>query len=352
MKIQSLQVLRAIAAWAVVYHHYMQLFYGFQSDGFLGLLFSIRGSLGVDMFFVLSGFIMFMTSTRASIDGWSFFLKRLFRVFPAYWFFTLILILFCLLMPNEFKFTDYTMGTLFSSLFFIPNENPSGIGVYPLLTVGWTLNYEVLFYTTLALCMFISKRRSVYLCAILLLAFPLLFIQASSVTLSVIKNPLMLQFLLGMSVGWFYLKFNPEGVKYKVVGGIMLLMSLIVISGVLGYGLMQKTIAATMVVTGFLLLNDLFNEDNKLVRFAVRLGDYSYSTYLSHVLVIGLYLYLFGNELNFLSEVAVLCAITITIHIVSSYSYQLVENSQTIINIRNVLINLKIKVKKQAVTDV
>ena len=307
----------------------------------LGKAFIFRGNFGVDIFFVLSGFIMYMTAERRSVDGWSFFLKRLFRVFPTYWFFTLLLVCLCSLMPHIYSFTDYTLDTLVGSLLFIPNKNPSGIGIFPFLTVGWTLNFEIVFYTTLAICLLISTRWAVYLCAILLIIFPLLFAGNNSAIYSVLQNPLLLQFVSGMSVGWIYTKMNPAGTKYYLLGGFMFIFATVLVSGILGYNLVLKSIAATMFVASFLLLNNLFDLKYRLVNFAVKLGDYSYSTYLSHVLIIGIYLSLFGNELSYWTEVAVLCAITFTTYFVSSYSYRYVENSKIIFNVRNSLINLK-----------
>jgi len=53
-----------VAAWLVVYHHYMQMFYEFKSDSLIGKIFSHRGGFGVDVFFVLSGFFMYLTANK------------------------------------------------------------------------------------------------------------------------------------------------------------------------------------------------------------------------------------------------------------------------------------------------
>jgi len=92
LKITSLQILRGGAAWLVVYHHYMQMFYNFESESKLGHLIGWKGNVGVDIFFVLSGFVMYLCATRPYTNGWEFFIKRLFRVLPAYWFYTFILL--------------------------------------------------------------------------------------------------------------------------------------------------------------------------------------------------------------------------------------------------------------------
>ena len=57
----SLQLLRAVAAWLVVFHHYMQIVHGFESDSPVGQFFAMRGDFGVDLFFVLSGVVTVLT---------------------------------------------------------------------------------------------------------------------------------------------------------------------------------------------------------------------------------------------------------------------------------------------------
>lgn len=92
------------------------------------IFFYIRGAFGVDIFFVLSRFLMYFVAlkTKSNIQ---FLIKRVARVFPAYIF-----------------FTSYNLKSLFFSYLMIPAENPSGLGYFPLLTVGWALSLELCFY--------------------------------------------------------------------------------------------------------------------------------------------------------------------------------------------------------------
>lgn len=330
MKIQSLQVLRGLAAWLVVYHHYMQIFHSFNSTSSIGEFFSSRGGFGVDLFFVLSGFMMYLAASRPSTDGWSFFIKRLFRVFPTYWFFTVIIIIAVALIPNAFIYNQYTAYTLIQSLLFIPHENVSGLGVYPVLTVGWTLNYEVLFYSILAVCLAVFKRKGIYICCALILLFPVVFYSFDNVTMSVIKSPKMWQFVFGMAIGYIFLKYKIIEIQLFKTGLISLIAGGIVLSGIVGYGLIHTTISASLIVIGFILINNLFNEKNLLTQFLIKLGDYSYSTYLAHILVLGVLFNFFGSNPSPLKEVFVIISLSLTTYIISHYSYKYIENSSFI----------------------
>ena len=343
MKIQSLQVLRGLAAWLVVYHHYMQIFHSFNSTSSIGEFFSSRGGFGVDLFFVLSGFMMYLAASRPSTDGWSFFIKRLFRVFPTYWFFTFVIIIAVALIPSAFIYNQYTAYTLIQSLLFIPHENVSGLGVYPVLTVGWTLNYEVLFYSILAICLAIFKRKGIYICCALILLFPIVFYSFDNVTMSVIKNPKMWQFVFGMAIGYIFLKYKIIEIQLFKTGLISLIAGGIVLSGIVGYGLIHTTISASLIVIGFILINNLFNEKNLLTQFSIKLGDYSYSTYLAHILVLGVLFNFFGGNPSPLKEVFVIILLSLITYIISHYSYKYIENSSFINTLKVNIINKKVK---------
>ncbi len=343
MKIQSLQVLRALAAWLVVYHHYMQIFHSFNSTSSIGEFLSSRGGFGVDLFFVLSGFMMYLAASRPSTDGWSFFIKRLFRVFPTYWFFTFIIIIAVALIPSAFIYNQYTAYTLIQSLLFIPHESVSGLGVYPVLTVGWTLNYEVLFYSILAICLAVFKRKGIYICCALILLFPIVFYSFDNVTMSVIKNPKMWQFVFGMAIGYIFLKYKIIEIQLFKTGLISLIAGGIVLSGIVGYGLIHTTISASLIVIGFILINNLFNEKNLLTQFLIKLGDYSYSTYLAHILVLGVLFNFFGSNPSPLKEVFVIILLSLTTYIISHYSYKYIENSNFINTLKINIINKKVK---------
>ena len=100
---------------------------------------------GVDIFFVISGFIMLVTSRQTSPA--EFMVRRLIRIVPLYWALTLLVSALLILKPELFRTTVVTAPFLIKSLLFIPYANPGHGGeVMPILTPGWSLNFEMFFY--------------------------------------------------------------------------------------------------------------------------------------------------------------------------------------------------------------
>lgn len=320
----------------------MQAFYNFQATSKVGWIFSYRGDFGVDLFFVLSGFVMYITAKKPSVNWWSFFVRRLMRVVPAYWFFSLILVVLVLWVPDTFPNNKFTALSLTKSFLFIPHHNPAGIGVRPLLTVGWTLNYEILFYILFSACILLTKRYAALLCGFLIIIFLLVFIKQDDVLFHIIKSPLMLLFILGLLVGWANEKFNLLEKQSVFLGGLSLFLALFFLSGMYGYGQMHKAVAATLVMIGFISLNNYFNENNIIIKFLINLGNSSYSTYLCHAILIRLFLGAFGSGLNLLQEVMVLFLLTICTYFLSRYSFFFIENANLVSTIRKKLMNLNL----------
>lgn len=144
----DLHMLRAVAALLVVYYHTV-------SDAGLGFRGQF-GAFGVDVFFVISGFIVSYVSVKSPDD---FMTRRLIRVVPFYWCATLALFAVALLMPSVLRQTRPDWMHLLHSLFFIPYAKADG-STFPLMILGWTLNYEIYFYALFAIALKLDPRRA------------------------------------------------------------------------------------------------------------------------------------------------------------------------------------------------
>lgn len=195
--ITSIQLLRILAAVAVVIVHAEPAFKA--------------GPSGVDIFFVISGFIILLSSRSlfGKKGGWRTFVKnRIVRIVPLYWVATSIMITLLISIGGYVP----TLQRVFSSLFFIPYCDPCGpvatVEYLPVLSVGWTLNCEMFFYALFAVAIVLPLRMAVVAIAVAIFALPL---TPASETISAFSfywsNPLLLEFLFGFVVAWMY-SFN------------------------------------------------------------------------------------------------------------------------------------------------
>ena len=148
----NIQALRAFAAYGVVGHHIIFTLTAIGNNS-ISLKF---GSIGVPLFFVISGYIMMITTANGKAGTVKFIFNRICRIVPIYWILTTVTIL---LVSNGFEiFGHTTLSThqLLASFLFFPEVLKNGVKV-PLLYVGWTLNFEMMFYTLFAFCLLIGS---------------------------------------------------------------------------------------------------------------------------------------------------------------------------------------------------
>jgi exopolysaccharide production protein ExoZ len=159
----SIQALRAIAALLVFWGHAINAVHLKGEADFPHLY----GPFGVDIFFVISGFVMVYSSERLFGQPGApitFFARRLARIVPLYWAATTILVWFVV----PYASTKAVLGSLFFGP-HIPSEAP-------LLLVGWTLIFEMFFYVVFAIALFAKRRFAVVAgVTVFLILFSLLF---------------------------------------------------------------------------------------------------------------------------------------------------------------------------------
>jgi exopolysaccharide production protein ExoZ len=142
-RIQSIQILRGIAAVLVVWHH-LALFFGpeFRWGEFP------TGAFGVDIFFPISGFVIYLTAPQ--LDWRLFLTRRIARVAPIYWFATLVKVTAVFVVPMGAAGYRPEVWHFFASLLFLPAIDAGG-RPFPPISLGWTLNFEMYFYLVSAL---------------------------------------------------------------------------------------------------------------------------------------------------------------------------------------------------------
>lgn len=209
-RFEGLQYVRGIAACLVVLFHALV---NSKRPGF--------GECGVDLFFVLSGFLMWQIGRRDT--PYQFALKRITRVVPLYWTATIVVFAAALLgLTGRIKADP---GHLLLSLAFLPYQSP--VGVYPLLIVGWTLNYEMFFYLAFATTLGLRRQAEILTVGFLVLASLHPF--ATGLVTAFYTDPIILEFVLGVWLGRAYQKLPASsvfGVGLAALGAWLLLQPL------------------------------------------------------------------------------------------------------------------------------
>jgi exopolysaccharide production protein ExoZ len=187
-EIMTIQYLRGVAAIGVVLLHIGECLH-------LHLQF---GAAGVDLFFVISGFIMWMVSRQTEATPSTFVKKRLLRIVPLYWLVTIFLATCARLRPNLFPLDHPVTGHVPLSLLIIPHLAPDGT-LYPVVGQGWTLNYEMFFYFLFAVTLAWSRTYQFYALNALLLGCILCgyLIHPSSPIGEAYTSPLLMEFFAG-----------------------------------------------------------------------------------------------------------------------------------------------------------
>lgn len=272
----AVQHMRAIACWLVVAFHLgasLNTEFGWTNHAALG-------AIGVDVFFVVSGYIMAMIVSRgASFSPTGFLLRRAARVVPLYWLVTLGLFAVSLTFPALFN-RNIAFSNVFFSMMFVPD--PIIDTAIPALSVGWTLNYEVFFYGIVAMTVGLSGDRSLMSTALVLtlLVIAGLLVGDGGTVFNFFSQPILLEFVFGIVI-WRYGRLITGKRWFDPVWCLAMpfVMVLLAISGVYD-DTWRFFLWGVPAALFFLGGQKLFSNP---LPWLSRLGDWSFSTYLLHI---------------------------------------------------------------------
>lgn len=284
----SIQILRAIAVIGVLFFHMIVTEKKYSVDSTI-LTDSLKiGESGVDLFFVISGFIMAIITYKnwGRCDSVKFLLKRISRIFPVYWFYSLITLSIFIIMPSWVNNSQNNQFNLITSLLLFPSKN------LPLVLVAWSLIFEFYFYIVFSV--FISFKKQ-YVITILsfwlvsLIVFNSIFeIESSRYLLRFFTSPYSIEFILGV---FTYILFHEIKIKipssFYILAIIMSLATIIML-----YFEIHELALIKSLILGCLFSIIIFSmvslEKNEKIKFPktlIAIGDCSYSIYLSHILI-------------------------------------------------------------------
>jgi exopolysaccharide production protein ExoZ len=303
-KIQNIQALRGLAILLVLARHLLVMegkYFGGKT--LLPQILKV-GDSGVDLFFLISGFIMVVVSSgqfhKPGTFG-TFLYKRAARIFPLYWLFSLIIAVVFVVAPAAVPALQRGQVNVVASILLLPQFFP------PLLGQGWSLVHEAYFYLVFALALWLPERR---LCFFLILwglavaigynlcvPSPALF---ENPTLKVVTNPLTIEFVLGACVALALRLGWRRGDWWCLIGGCLLLpMSSLFFDplDIHGLRLFCFGLPAMLILFGAVSLES--RSRFHFPRWMQSIGDASFSIYLSHILVISAVGQLWGKHRHF-----------------------------------------------------
>ena len=226
----------------------------------------------------------------------NFFIHRLIRIVPPYWVATLGVYFIARIAPTFLKSTTARTDFLLKSLFFIPYTRESG-GTFPVLFLGWTLEYEIFFYMLFALALIVTTRWASLLTVgqLVTVAVLGLLMRPHSVLFHFFSRPIILEFAFGVVAFWIWTRkiqiINALPVFLGIMG-VFICYILLVVTDREAPGHFSSHLPAFLLlgIPAFALLLFSLSLENK-VKFPIwllSLGDASFSLYLLHPYIIQL----------------------------------------------------------------
>lgn len=305
-QIVSIQYLRGFAAVLVVIYHIGHIMPE------TGVRFAL-GAIGVDVFFVISGFIIWVTGR--DLAPATFLKRRLIRLIPLYWTLTVLLALITYLGSGTVDWPRLT-----HSLAFLAQR--------PIVTVGWTLNLEMLFYLCMAVALFAPKHvRFAVLASTLggLTVLGFLLPPDAAPELRFFTSNMIGEFLIGICIGALWTNYK---IPQFTATNILLFAAVVIVLGFLplehtNRRLVSYGLFVALLVTLMLMAEPALRE--RPVRLLNALGDASYSLYLTHVPVILICKALAGADFISASGIAlaaIVACVTLAVSFACYYGFE------------------------------
>ncbi len=279
----SIQYLRGLAAIMVVLYHIE--IKGRQYD-INNLSWFKIGFFGVDLFFIISAFIMCNTTYNKNTTFTRFIGARITRILPLYWLMTLLALIIFLIKPSLVN-SSGGVTSIWASFLLAPNGDKF------LVNNGWTLSYEFLFYFIFGLSLILplkNKRLIISSILIFIVSFGYI-VNFDSTYYDFITDPILLEFLLGIIAFTILKKYNiPAAMSYTLI-----FSAIIILLWENNFGAIHLTLgrAVSAGIPMFLLFIGIVRFEDKikqktniLLKGIEKLGDSSYSLYLVHPFIL------------------------------------------------------------------
>ncbi|WP_060772892.1 MULTISPECIES: acyltransferase family protein [Pseudomonas] len=300
-RLDWVQALRGIAAMLVVLCHAADYLRDSPSYPLIESAL-LPGAMGVDLFFIISGFIMVYSTRKATgtiDDVKNFAISRFSRIWPTYAVVSLLWIFIAYSGLAYFSSTE-NLTALLKSLTFIPVKEMAPLYFEPVFALGWTLNFEMYFYAVFAVSLLFKRFRlaamltwialTVVLIPVMTRTFstnPFTYYSFDFNYLNLMTNPIILEFVAGALIGYLYLSKHIS-ISSKVVAVNLLVSSIALViwfnySGPAStHGITNWGGPLALMVLALAICSKTVHI--KSPKVLIWLGKISYSLYLTHFL--------------------------------------------------------------------
>lgn len=291
-RLHNIQALRGIAALFVAFSHLFIMEQKYSDDQILGVWIEL-GMVGVDLFFVISGFIMVHVAWnfRRGLGAVAeFIFARAGRIYPLYWLVSLATFLVWMWKPEIVFSSSAGSPDFLKSFLLLPDVT------FPFLAIGWTLIHEVFFYLIFAMALLLKPKWMLpFLIGWTVVLTIGIFNNLTDLSplMGILFNPLSFEFLLGAFAAWILKTYNARLVRSALGLGLLLSAMALFYSYAYHCGMpstfsdraLYFGLPATLIVYG---MAGIERDGKKWSKKMSRLGDWSYSLYLTHILSLSL----------------------------------------------------------------
>lgn len=296
-KIQNIQALRGIAVLAVVLFHLMTIEQKYGGTQTILPDFFNFGMFGVDLFFVISGFVM-IAVTRGKFQNLKqatrFIYHRASRIYPTYWFYSLLVLGVFLFKPTLVNSSQGNEVNILASFLLLPSEK------LPLVMVGWTLIHEMYFYLIYFIFLLLVAEKHLIKALVswgVVIVAVNIYFELSSPIEKLIFHPLTIEFVMGCFLGIYF--FRATTINKSRNSLLFLAAFSVFIASVYGHNLYQSYTGHTepqnwwrVLIFGLPAITIVFcfliaERNGFTIHSSIAsIGDASYSIYLSHILTL------------------------------------------------------------------
>lgn len=293
-RFESIQILRAIAALSVVFYHSWIVIDWFPDDYKITIPFIYKyGYLGVDLFFIISGFIIAHVLSGGSVTAGQFLWKRFFRIYPLYWTISGIGILITLVIGLSMGGSEPVSAQyLIRSALILPMQGA------PFLAVGWSLEHEIVFYLVCSTAIFLNKGNAIPV-ALLVMGVAGIVYEHLQRTLALpfeyhLISPTNIMFLVGVLIYRNKARFSKYNcMPFYVVSAVLMIAGIEVLSS---NGNLSKLVGHRMLIclslAAFVMaaiatkpMNNRYFLLTISKKSLVAIGNASFSLYLIHMVI-------------------------------------------------------------------